>query len=294
MGVQTAGSAAAAILRDGKPLAAAAVFERSFYCRDGRDRWLCFLRADLEPGPLHALSSNWPARLREHVSEGQEFVFRKGGVLAASTLLVEFGAFQEWRPPAFPPPNPSALRRALPRLREAMRMSAPPDTLAALAAGCLQPGDGWRKNVLTEASRALAALTRWLASPRGHPPRDAIRALVGLGPGLTPTGDDVISGVLLALHALGMRKEAREIAAGVETYGPEGTNRISLAHLRAAVTGEGAAPFHDILCEAMRGRETFDGCLRRIDAIGHSSGWDVLAGMAAAIEWYVAHGPPAS
>ncbi|MDR1518720.1 MAG: DUF2877 domain-containing protein [Planctomycetota bacterium] len=280
----TTGGAAASILGDGRPLEVAAVFERSFYCRDAGDRWLCFLRDDLEPGPLHALASNWPARPREHVSPGQTLVFRGGGAWRGPTLGIECGARREWRPPPFPPPDAAALRRALPRLREAMRALAPPDTLAGLLAGNARPGGGWRRLAATEALRGLAALTRWLSGPGGRSPREAVLGLLGLGAGLTPTGDDVLAGTLLALHALGRERERRELAAAALEQGPAGTNRISLAHLRAAAAGQGAAPFHDALIELNRGGEALDGCLRRIGGIGHSSGWDALAGMAATLE----------
>jgi hypothetical protein len=204
--------------------------------------------------------------------------------MAAPALAIECGTVREWRPPAFPPPNPLALRRAIPRLREAMRISAPEGTVAGLATGSRRPGDAWRRAMAEEALRAMAALARWLASPREYSLRNAVRNLVGLGPGLTPTGDDNLAGTLLALHALNMKKKADEMAAALEVYGPEGTNRISLAHLRAAAAGWGAAPFHDMLVALLLGENSLDGCIRRIGAIGHSSGWDALAGILTAIE----------
>ncbi|MCD8141198.1 MAG: DUF2877 domain-containing protein, partial [Planctomycetaceae bacterium] len=61
--------------------------------------------------------------------------------------------------------------------------------------------------------------------------------------------------------------------------------RISLAHLRAAAGGPGAAPFHDVLNKLLLGEADFNPCLRRIDAVGHSSGWDILAGIVTALEY---------
>lgn len=282
--VRNAGALATAILRAGRPLDAAAVFERSFYCRDAEDRWFCFLRDDLEPGPLHALSAEWPERLRDYVVEGQALAPHGLNRLASPTLVIDFGAMQEWLPPAFPPLNRPLLRDALLRLRQEMRTLVPPATLAGSLVGRRQPEGEWQKNVLTETFRALEALTGWFASPGEQSLRDAIQSLLGLGPGLTPTGDDILAGTLLTLHALGETRKADELAAEIETHGPKGTNRISLAHLRAAATGQGAAPFHDILVGLMRGESTFDKYLRRIDAVGHSSGWDILTGIVTTIE----------
>lgn len=283
--VHTAGATAAAILSKSAPLTIAAVFERSFYCRDAEDRWFCFLQDDLEPGPLHALSADWPERLRECVFEGQILAPHGRDCLRTPTFAVEFGTLKQWQPPPFPAVNPPLLRDAQLQLRQAMRTLAPPATLAGFLVGCDQPDDEWQKNVLAETSRALDALKRWFASPDGQSLQDAVKALLGLGPGLTPTGDDILAGTLLTLHALGQERKASELAAEIETRGPEGTNRISLAHLRAAAAGQGAAPFHDVLIRLLRGEKTFDSCLRRIDAVGHSSGWDILTGIVTTIEF---------
>lgn len=280
----TAGPMAAAVLRDKAPLAVTAVFEKSFYCRDDRDRWLCFLRDDLESGPLHVLCANWPADLNRRILEGQTLAPDGDGVMAAPALAIDCTMFREWRPPVFPPPNPSALRRALPRLRDAMRMAAPKDTVADLALNGRPPDDGWRRAAAEKAIQALDTLSRWLASAQEPLLRDAVRALVGLGPGLTPTGDDILAGTLLTLHALGRKTEAGKMAVALKPHASEGTNPISLAHLRTAASGLGAAPFHDMLNELLLGGESLDQCLRRIDAIGHSSGWDILTGILTTME----------
>lgn len=282
--VTSAGGTAAGILHSGAPLTVAAVFERSFYCRDTDDRWFCFLQDSLEPGPLHALSAGWPERLGECVSEGQTLVPHGPGRLATPTFTVEFGALRQWEPTPFPPLNPPLLRDALHRLRQAMRTQAPPHTLAGQLVGCDLPGDEWQKTILTATSRALALLRQWIALPHETSLREAVHELMGLGPGLTPTGDDILAGTLLTLHALGEKEKAGELASAVEARGMEGTNRISLAHMRAAAAGQGAAPFHDILIDLLRGEETFDAVLRRIDAIGHSSGWDILSGIVTTLE----------
>lgn len=282
--VTSAGETAAALLHGGRPLSVAAVFERSFYCRDADDRWFCFLQDNLEPGPLHALSTSWPAKLGECVFEGQTLVPQGPGRLVSPTFAVEFGAMRRWSPPPFPPINPPLLRDALHRLRQAMRRLAPPHTVAGQMVGCALPQDEMQKTIVTATSHALALLRQWLALPEESTPGEAVHELMGLGPGLTPTGDDILAGTLLTLNALGEKGKAARLADAVEARGAEGTNRISLAHMRAAAAGQGAAPFHDTLIDLLRGERTFDACLRRIDAIGHSSGWDILSGIVTTIE----------
>lgn len=139
--------------------------------------------------------------------------------------------------------------------------------------------------VTTKARRALATLTTWIATGDGGRPPDGTTALLGLGPGLTPAGDDALGGALIALRAFGRGDLADRLAALVLPLAAERTSTISLAHLDAAAGGEGAEALHDTLAALAGG----DGAaavaaLQRLDRIGHSSGWDALAGATAALE----------
>jgi hypothetical protein len=106
-----------------------------------------------------------------------------------------------------------------------------------------------------------------------------VERLLGLGPGLTPSGDDLIGGALVALHALGYPELADRLAVALLPAARERTNAISLAHLAAAADGEGSAALHEALgALSAPGTPGLGERLRAVDAIGHSSGWDALAG----------------
>jgi hypothetical protein len=109
--------------------------------------------------------------------------------------------------------------------------------------------------------------------------------LVGLGPGLTPSGDDYLGGLLFSAHHL-------RAADGV-TFEKDGdllrdllcearplTTRVSHTILSDLAHGHGPAPLHDLLSLLVQGsaglplRES----VQQLIAIGHSSGWDMLAG----------------
>jgi hypothetical protein len=133
----------------------------------------------------------------------------------------------------------------------------------------------------------IEPLSEWLAGRLADPnacppvPGSALDVLLGLGPGLTPSGDDFLGGLLVALRYLGAHEVARSLASEVLHRARQRTNEISRAHLAAAAEGEGLAPLHDLLAKlgtvgAIRG----GACLSAIDAIGHTSGWDALAGVA--------------
>ena len=51
----------------------------------------------------------------------------------------------------------------------------------------------------------------------GHALEHAVGALVGLGPGLTPVGDDIVAGALVALGAVGGSRQRDRLAAAVAT-----------------------------------------------------------------------------
>jgi hypothetical protein len=69
---------------------------------------------------------------------------------------------------------------------------------------------------------------------RGADVQDAVRALIGLGPGLTPAGDDVLAGVVVALVAAGDAGRARPVLDGVRAC------RHRTTALSAALLGHAA------------------------------------------------------
>lgn len=115
----------------------------------------------------------------------------------------------------------------------------------------------------------------------------AASALVGLGPGLTPAGDDFIGGAFFA-RALLVRAGSVDAAAweaaasSVKTAATRLTHPIAAALLGDLLIGEGWAPLHDLAAALARGdaRSALDAA-RRLIRLGHSSGWDLLAGFIA-------------
>jgi len=129
-----------------------------------------------------------------------------------------------------------------------------------------------------------AALQGWLAAgAHGAAPR-AASALIGLGPGLTPAGDDLVGGALIALHAMRRRALAARLGAWALRLARSRTSRISRAHLACAARGEGGVALHALLNAWLAGRRVPTRELAAVDAIGHTSGWDAAAGVALVLE----------
>ena len=108
-------------------------------------------------------------------------------------------------------------------------------------------------------------------------------ALIGLGAGLTPSGDDFLGGCLFAVKIL---QAAYPNLGGIprripiETYHSR-THLISFTLLTDLASGQAIAPLHHIVNGLLTG-ESFESIypfISQLTPIGHSTGWDMLTGL---------------
>jgi hypothetical protein len=146
--------------------------------------------------------------------------------------------------------------------------------------------------LLLEKCRAVSdgLKASWLQSdPRGA--ARAMRKAVGLGPGLTPSGDDFLVGFLAGVHFAALRGDAgaRGLAGRLEEavgLTRSMTPLISFFMLRGALSGFVPQPLSDVLAAAAAGDRA--GVLQsagRLMKTGATSGGDMLAGL---ICWFEA------
>ena len=111
------------------------------------------------------------------------------------------------------------------------------------------------------------------------------REMIGLGPGLTPSGDDFLGGLLFAARSI---YEAypedffwdEDAVHELLGWAKIRTHPISHAILCDLALGQGPEPLHDLVGGLLEGKR-FDSILEaalRLTAIGHSSGWELLSG----------------
>jgi len=126
--------------------------------------------------------------------------------------------------------------------------------------------------------------------------------LLGLGPGLTPSGDDVLCGLISGLSVLGRRSNrhknrCEEAQAALTdcmvTQAPRRTTSFSSTLLQSATRGVVTEPLLQVLKTAGSGTR-----MRGIDDVlmlGHSSGSDMLTGAllagATLVRWEELFGP---
>ena len=113
----------------------------------------------------------------------------------------------------------------------------------------------------------------------------AAEALLGLGLGLTPQGDDVLAGALAALRlmggALGRSRPGAlvdEVAPAVLSAAAGHTTALSASLLRHACRGNVADPVAGFL-HVLTGRGDLDTATETLLAVGHSSGASLAAGI---------------
>ena len=214
-----------------------AAFQRSCYLRFPGERYACVGDASLGRGPLNALVAG----------------FSPPAVGARLTVSVS----QVWAPPQLPL-----------RFRSLEQLQVPDEGL-----GCLLLGK--RNALAAHAAGALDGIDEWLRHGLAVP--QAVEGLIGLGPGLTPSGDDYLGGAMVALRALGRDRQAEALWRWLQPRLAARTSAISAAHLAVAAEGEAHEALHRVL------QEPSAAAFAALSAVGPCSGWDALAGAAAVL-----------
>lgn len=250
-------------LSDCKAGTVVAAFERSAYLDVG-GQLVCLASPTIGDGPLSVPCPDL------------------SGLRAGDTYAPSIAFRIVWRPPS---PRGCRVDHVARCLRAVAVLAAGQPAAEGLGAYTSGQNPAACANLVVEAARApLRLLDAWLEGAFGGddgPAPEALRDLVGLGPGLTPSGDDLLGGVMIAVHAL-RRPDMAERVHNVVRSGD--TGRISRAHLDAAREGAGAAPLHTLLNDVIDGRV---GDLARgfaeLGRMGHCSGRDAFAGCAIAL-----------
>ncbi|MEV1240824.1 DUF2877 domain-containing protein [Nonomuraea sp. NPDC049750] len=232
------------------------------------------VRTELEPSVL-AVITGAATRLPNSVLLAAELPrVTVGDEAAVGDGAIELGRLsvraRRWWDPA--PPlgrvDPVRLRQAAPRLTPGEPGLAGNEAIELLAASCAS-------------GRLLGAVT-------------AAERLVGLGPGLTPSGDDVLAGLLVTLRHLGAAAGARRavwladwLAATVTYDARTRTTPISATLLHCAARGE-ASPEVIAVLRGIAGRQELEPARRQLRRLGHTSGSDLLQGISIGLDTVLA------
>jgi len=282
------GAVARRALASGSDWSVLAVFHRSFYCQSSEGGLLSIAQDTVARGPLTircpvpaaAPWSAWGVRRDSPVKfDGRQLAVGRRLVFAMAHAPT-------WNPRPLPSGvAATALAAGLRSLAVAVRGRIPMEGLAPMVTR------GMGTPCCQAAARGVAVLAGWLrsgliqAGSRVPAPPGRVADLVGLGPGLTPSGDDFLGGAMIALRGFGLEHLAEILGEWTLPLAREGSPTISFGHLRAAAEGLGAEPLHRILSAlATPSQLNLGPQLDSLGRVGSTSGWDALAGAVLVLE----------
>jgi|GEM_PF-1707300 len=115
-------------------------------------------------------------------------------------------------------------------------------------------------------------------------------SLLGLGAGLTPSGDDFIGGLLFTFHFLGnayaeqVEFNPKHLEEFLARSGLK-TNLISFTLMRDMSMGHGLAPLHEVMNSIVTNQPNDHIITQAFELakVGNSTGWDILTGVLAGL-----------
>jgi hypothetical protein len=117
-----------------------------------------------------------------------------------------------------------------------------------------------------------------------HACAEAAHEMIGLGPGVTPSGDDILIGFLAGLHSMAGNNKERQ--SFIQEFGSaiflllKETNEISRTYIQHAIKGEFSSSIVALIDAIRKGEQlqlltSTENAMR----VGHSSGMDSVTGL---------------
>jgi Protein of unknown function (DUF2877) len=285
--VLRAGIVARDICRRGGRGEIAAIFERSLYLGVGDD-FVCIGEPAIGNGPTTLMIA---ARVAELGLRQGQTAFISNERLTIGDLLFDFRNCATWRAPPWPAASATLLATCA-EIAQRAAAESPADSLARAVFGTVDTPlarlarpriakleswlcAGWAKREARAHHPSSRTIVGGHGASRLSPPYGSVHDLVGLGPGLTPSGDDFLVGALAALDALAQTNMHAALGHAV-VAAADRTSPMSASFLRAAAAGHIGENLHMMVAAIVTGDA--DAAVAAAARIGHTSGWDALAG----------------
>lgn len=248
-------------------------------------RWVIYLSNEAQRGPL-TLNCTGQGDLFKQFTYGEQAEISPGKInFPADGMVIETRQAIPWQAPALP----SALLTPDERLEKLKLVAGLVHDRqpASLLAGLLPVVTG----ITRPTSAPLHALTPQIAGLRSALAQRQLTAIVsglagffGLGSGLTPSGDDLVLGFVLALqrwgHALAPELEFVELTRHLLPLAYQKTTTLSANLLECTSLGQADERLLLALDGIMTANPDPPTCAAALAAWGNTSGHDALVGMA--------------
>jgi hypothetical protein len=258
------------------------VFKKAINLIDVRGDVLSLVTSSVGPGPFSLVVFQSEEKVKDRIDfarlvDVESAVNIAGAVLTVGSLRVNTSGTDSWQPrPEWSKATP-LLKQQTDVLWRLLDENAPPDSMAALLFG--------RRSEIyhQRAYGAWADLAKGLEFGDNALCRCGSYALAGLGPGLTPAGDDFLLGIIYALHCYSGGYCLHQLVETIKDTAVPRTTRLSAAWLQAGARGEAISGWHSLV-NAMANRDAMEieAAAYQILPTGHTSGADALAGFLAA------------
>lgn len=268
-----------------------AVHPHSVYVTDEDNEIYAIVRQPLGNGPLNLVIPAEPAHLFNGLALGTSLASTGTTLGVGEGIIIGLGGAAVWESTAAALAGDGVLlHRGLAVLCQEISQRAPGESLARLLPYLDDedlPEPFERVAHFPRSHALIGGLAESLSQRDRRRLKVVASSLAGLGPGLTPAGDDFIAGVLLALSIVRVRRADQalhEIAhLLVETAAPR-THEISAAYLRAAYDGLVSERWDPLLAAlAANDAPRITDAAAPLLATGHTSGADMLAGFVVGI-----------
>jgi hypothetical protein len=206
-----------------------------------------------------------------------------GWSIPSAGVEIQAAGARTWSPGLPDAARPTAtpeLRFSLELAREIAAHRAPVGGLAPLLVAGAGQDDPWLAVARSLVRRQLDALDGGDVASAVDPTLE----LIGLGTGLTPSGDDYLVGLLAALEATADPVHS-SLATAIADGLPGRTTAVGEALIGHAVRGEFSERLHEVLIALAGGRpRDLARPIERAMAYGATSGSDTLVGLFAGLE----------
>ena len=270
------------------------VFDHACNLINERSEIVSLVTAELGPGPFAVVLAPATTPIFFQLITAVTPVTVDCRLIKVGALVIETAPAVDWSPrPAWEQwrGRASVLASSLLTLTTSRRIGNPGNNDITIA---------YRRHLAAGSERLLSGLAG------GDPDicRQGAQQLAGLGPGLTPAGDDFLMGAMYGLWATRPAEAAQFWGHVIAEAAAPRTTLLSAAWLRAAARGEAAEAWHELVraggertvysgsfedsgravSSGQSGWQEIVAAIERILNTGHSSGADALAGFTAVLE----------
>ena len=254
--------------------------------------WVIFLSSEEYKGPLTINLQGDPQGLQA-LEPGTPVQIQAGRLhFSAAGLTIHTSEAAQWETPPKPLTMLSAEKRKMQLISLARQVlvARKADGLCALLAMLLDlPNDfGNSDHIKVQITHEIKHLQQAIVSHQAAEVTTALEPFLGLGAGLTPSGDDLAIGLLLALNRWGKllkpALEIEELNRFVVQIAYSRTTTLGANLIECATLGQADERLISALDGLLSGQPGLDICAANLLAWGNSSGCDALVGMALAID----------